>query len=378
MPSSVAQLSAAMGNSVKIKIRDCRVVRDGRVILDIPELDVIEGCTTVLIGPNGAGKSTLLRALQLLVRPQCGEFFLNDVPMHRDIVATRRRMAVAFQEPLLLNMSVRRNVEIGLRLRGVSKPLRRERSQYWLDRFRVKHLSDRHAHDLSGGEAQRVNLARAFALDPEVLLLDEPFSALDAPTRAGLVEDFTSILTEKRPTTVLVTHDRDEALNIADRVAVIIDGSVHQIGSPADVFNAPSSAEVATFVGFENVWPATFECASAGVATYRVSGQSVDVVATSLVDSAFLCLRPEAITLFAISDAITGSARNCLTGHVAAIHTAGSTPRIHLLLGGGDGFDRIKAVTTVSPTSIDEMGIRVGSPIAAVFKATAAQLVRRY
>lgn len=374
MPSNAAPPSLPPVADSKIQLRGCRVVRDGRVVLDIPELDVPEGRTIALIGPNGAGKSTLLRMLQLLIRPERGELLLDGAPMQRDPIATRRRMAAAFQEPLLLSMSVRANVELGLRLRRLPRAQRRTRARHWLDRFGVGHLADRHAHDVSGGEAQRVSLARAFALDPEVLLLDEPFAALDAPTRSDLIEDFASVLAESRPTTVLVTHDRDEARRLGDGIVVLIDGRLRQRGSPAEVFGAPADAEVAAFVGIENVWAASLERSGAGIATYRVAGQLVDVASASPPAAALVCVRPEAITLFPPAAAVPGSARNCLPAHIDAINLVGPVLRIQLHLGHSEDTT---AVATVTPASVEALGLRVGSAVSAVFKATAAHLIPR-
>ena len=376
MPSNAAPPSLPRIADSKIQLRGCRVVRDGRVVLDIPQLDVPKGRTTALIGPNGAGKSTLLRMLQLLIRPERGELFLDGMPMQRNPVATRRRMATAFQEPLLLSMSVRANVELGLRLRRVARAPRRARAQHWLDRFGVGHLANRHAHDVSGGEAQRVSLARAFALDPEVLLLDEPFAALDAPTRSDLIEDFASVLAESRPTTVLVTHDRDEARRLGDGIVVLIDGRLRQRGSPAEVFGAPADAEVAAFVGVENVWAASLErsAVTVGIATYRIAGQPVDVASASPPAAALVCVRPEAITLFPSAAAVPGSARNCLPARIDAISLVGPVLRIQLRLG---HTEDTTAVATVTPASAEALGLRVGSSVSAVFKATAAHLIPR-
>lgn len=374
MPSNAAPPSLPPVADSKIQLRGCRVVRDGRVVLDIPELDVPTGRTTALIGPNGAGKSTLLRVLQLLIRPERGELLLDGAPMQRDPITTRRRMAAAFQEPLLLSMSVRANVELGLRLRRMPRAPRRARVRHWLDRFGVGHLADRHAHDVSGGEAQRVSLARAFALEPEVLLLDEPFAALDAPTRSDLIEDFASVLAESRPTTVLVTHDRDEARRLGDGIVVLIDGRLRQRGSPAEVFGAPADAEVAAFVGAENVWAASLERSAAGIATYRVAGQLVDVASASPPTAALVCVRPEAITLFPPAAAVPGSARNCLPARIDAINLVGPVLRVQLRLG---RTEDTTAVATVTPASVEALGLRVGSPVSAVFKATAAHLIPR-
>ena len=382
-PSDTQALGAPVRSTpnAKIRIRDCRVLRDDRVVLDVQALDIPDALTTALIGPNGSGKSTLLRALQLLIELEKGDLLLDGASMHRDPIATRRRMATAFQEPRLLSMSVRRNLEVGLRLRGVPRVKRRERAQHWLDRFGVGHLADRHAHDVSGGEAQRVSLARAFSLEPEVLLLDEPFASLDAPTRAELIEDFASVLAERRPATVLVTHDRDEALRLGDRIVVLIDGLMRQEGPPAEVFGAPADAEVAAFVGVENVWPAALEQTAAGIATYRIAGQPIDVASASPPAFALVCLRPEEITLFPPTAAAPGSARNRLAARVEAISPAGPVLRLRLRLnadeGGSDPVGAVipSAVATVTPASVEVLGLEVGSPVAAVFKATAAHLI---
>ncbi len=241
-------------DDVHLQVRDLIVQRGGLSVLEIDALDVPRGLVTVVIGPNGSGKSTLLGALQLVLHPLRGALMLDGEPMDADPVRTRRRMSAAFQEPLLLSMSVRSNVELPLRLRGVDRTRRRELAEHWLERFGIASLSQRHARQLSGGEAQRVSLARAFASQPEVMLLDEPFAGVDAPTRESLIEDFAEILAETRPTTILVTHDRDEALRLGDQAALLIHGRVRQTGAPTDIFDRPRDREIAEFVGVENIW----------------------------------------------------------------------------------------------------------------------------
>ncbi|MDP3767959.1 MAG: ATP-binding cassette domain-containing protein, partial [Dehalococcoidia bacterium] len=168
--------------SAKLSLRDV-VVRRGTVeILRVPQLDVLEGEVLAVLGPNGAGKSTLLQALALLERPVQGEVLFEGRPVAGRELALRRRMAAVFQESLLLDRTVQANAELGLALHRVERSERSERVRPWLRRFRIEHLANRSARSLSGGEAQRVSLARAFALEPEVLLLDEPYSALDQPT----------------------------------------------------------------------------------------------------------------------------------------------------------------------------------------------------
>ncbi len=236
-----------------LQVRDLAVQRGGNTVLEIDALDIPRGLVTVVIGPNGSGKSTLLGALQLVLHPVRGTLTLDGEPMDADPIKTRRRMSAAFQEPLLLSMSVQANVELPLRLRGVNRNRRRELAEHWLERFGIASLSRRHARQLSGGEAQRVSLARAFASQPEVMLLDEPFAGVDAPTREGLITDFAEILSETRPTTVLVTHDRDEALRLGDQTALLIGGQLRQIGPPIEIFDHPADREIAEFVGVENI-----------------------------------------------------------------------------------------------------------------------------
>ena len=149
----------------KIRLRDVRLSRGGREVLRVDDLALRRGEVSVIIGPNGSGKSTLLAALQLLVAPDTGELLIDDVSMRADPLATRRRMASVFQEALLLSTGVRKNVETALSLHKVPRNQRRARAERWLNRFGVADLAERHARELSGGEAQRVSLARAFALD---------------------------------------------------------------------------------------------------------------------------------------------------------------------------------------------------------------------
>jgi ABC-type sugar transport system ATPase subunit len=233
-----------------VEVRDLVVRRGRRTVLDVPALAIRRGEILTVIGPNGAGKSTLAGALALLERPAGGTVLLDGRPVDwgRGLLAARRRLAVVFQEPLLLDMTVRDNVGLGLRLRGVGRAERDGRVREWLARLGIAHLADRPARALSGGEAQRASLARALVLDPELLVLDEPFAALDPPTREALAVDLVPILRERGTTTVLVTHDRDEAFGIGDRVAVVVAGRIAQLDAPLAVLAHPATEEIARFV----------------------------------------------------------------------------------------------------------------------------------
>jgi tungstate transport system ATP-binding protein len=233
-----------------LEVRGLRVVREGRQVLDIEHLAVESGQVLAVVGPNGAGKSSLLLALARLLKPQRGEILFNGQSADGISDLTyRRRIGLVLQEPLLLDTSVYENVAAGLRFRHIPKAEITRRVEIWLERLGIASLGRRPATKLSGGEAQRVSLARAFALQPELLLLDEPFSSLDSPTRAHLLEDLHVLLAATSTTTILITHDLKEAASLAGWVAVLLDGQLRQVGSPDQVFSAPVDAEVATFLG---------------------------------------------------------------------------------------------------------------------------------
>jgi tungstate transport system ATP-binding protein len=235
-------------------LTDVRVRRGRRDVLHIPALDVIEGETLAVLGPNGAGKSTLLLTAALLLPVTSGSVSLfGERAERRDLVRLRRKTSTVFQEPALLDMSVRRNLETALGLHGIPRAERRTRSEAWLHRLGVAHLAEAMPHTLSGGEARRVSLARAFAIGPRLLFLDEPFSALDLETRAELVGDLRVLLRDEGTTALLVTHDHSEALLLADRVAVLVDGELAQLDATAPVFERPATPEVAAFLGYSVV-----------------------------------------------------------------------------------------------------------------------------
>lgn len=243
---------------VALSLREIEVRAGGRVTLAVPSLAVERGETLAIVGPNGAGKSTLLHVAGLLLPPTRGDVRIGgELATRANRLALRRRLAMVFQAPLLFNAPVLANVASGPRFRGAPKAEATATAREWLARFGVAALADRPARQLSGGEAQRVSLARAFAVAPAVILLDEPFSAIDAASRSAIIDDVRVQLDATGTTAVLVTHDLNEALALGDRIGVLLAGRLVQIGRPLDVIHAPATLPVARLLGLHNLLPAT-------------------------------------------------------------------------------------------------------------------------
>ena len=227
------------------------------VALESLDLDLQPGELVSLLGPSGCGKTTALRIAAGFEVPDAGIVSLS----HRDITRTpahQRNMGMVFQSySLFPNLTVAQNIEFGLRNRKIEKAKRLTRVGEMLELVQLDDLGKRYPHQLSGGQQQRVALARALAVQPEVLLLDEPLSALDAKVRATLRDEIRRIQTELKTTTLFVTHDQEEALAISDRIGVMSNGQLEQLGTPEDVYLRPASPFVARFVGSINELPNT-------------------------------------------------------------------------------------------------------------------------
>ncbi len=232
-----------------ISIRDLLIQRNGRDALSINSLDIKRGETVAIVGPNGAGKSTLLLALAHLIKPARGQISFHGKSIAlMDDLEYRRKISFVFQDPLLMDLSVEDNIALGLKFRGADKGEIRTRVNRWSKAMGVESLLGRRAGQLSGGEAQRVSLARAFVLDPELLLMDEPFSAVDPPTRAQLLKDLSNLLSHDHRTTIIVTHNLKEAAQVGDRVALIINGELKQVGTPKEIKAKPVDKSVKEFL----------------------------------------------------------------------------------------------------------------------------------
>ena len=287
-----------------------------------------EGEFLSLLGPSGCGKTTALRLVAGFDRPDDGRIVVEG----RDITGVapnKRDMGMVFQAySLFPNMTARQNVEFGLKIRGKAKVDRRKRVSELLELVGLGHAADRFPHQLSGGMQQRVALARALAIEPRVLLLDEPLSALDAKVRVQLREEIRRIQLELGITTLYVTHDQEEALAISDHVAVMSGGVIEQMGTPAEMYTAPATPFVAEFIGTMNRLEATVLDGAAGHVDFAGSRLQVDAARGRRTGERVLILiRPEALELEASTNgAVSGD--NMLNGEVIAQTFLGPVTRL--------------------------------------------------
>lgn len=221
-----------------------------KTIVDVDSFKVLSGEHISLIGPNGSGKSSLVKILAFLQHPTSGEIIFES-SRGKSIIDKRREMAIVMQEPLLLNMTVYDNVAYGLKIRKFKGDIKKQ-VEYWLEKLNIYHLKKRYPKNLSGGEAQRVSIARALALNPKILFLDEPFTALDAPTKAQLLEELNLLIKQSNITSIFITHDFSEIPFLADKVYVMLEGKIVQKGTIEEIFYRPVNEGVANLVGADN------------------------------------------------------------------------------------------------------------------------------
>ena len=353
-----------------LEVRDLVVSRDGHQVLQVDQLRVREGETLVIIGPNGSGKTTLLLSLARLLRADGGQVgFRGALIEPEDELAYRRRLGLVLQTALLLRGSVERNVSTGLRFRGIQRAEIKSRAAKWLTRVGIGDLAHRSARSLSGGEQQRVSLARALASEPDLLLLDEPFASLDPPTRVSLMRDLRELLDSLEVTTLFVTHDLDEALLLGDRVAVLLGGELRQIGSPEQVFSAPADREIAAFVGIETVIAGQVSGVDEGRVMVNAGGVRLEAIGVGEIgQNVYLCLRPEDVTLHVNHVRSRSSARNRLRVRISQVIAQGTLIRVVV----DCGFPLVALITRASAR---EMGLEPGTEVGASFKATAIHLI---
>jgi putative spermidine/putrescine transport system ATP-binding protein len=315
------------------------------------ELSARRGEFVSFLGPSGCGKTTTLRMIAGFEYPDSGRIIIDGRDITR-IPPNRRNVGMVFQSYALFpNMTVANNVGFGMRVKKRPNEVIRKRVGELLDMISMPEKADRYPYQLSGGQQQRVALARALAIEPQVLLLDEPLSALDAKIRIILRKEIRAIQRQLGITTVYVTHDQEEALSLSDRVVVMSEGRIEQIGTPFEIYNFPATAFVASFVGTLNLVVAGVVDASAGRlsiegqevrTTKAVSGEGADGQVT-------LAVRPEGISL---GDGPEGA--NRLRGRIEDINFLGSIVRLRLGLGNGSGAGQLDAATSIALDTFNE------------------------
>lgn len=292
-------------------------------------IKVDKGEFVSFLGPSGCGKTTTLRMIAGFEQPTSGTIRIAGADI-TNVPANRRNIGMVFQSYALFpNMTVANNIKFGLKIAKQPDAVQQERLEEMLKIIHMAEFANRFPHQLSGGQQQRVALARALALRPQVLLLDEPLSALDAKIRISLRQEIRSIQRQLGITTIYVTHDQEEALSISDRIVVMSKGNIEQIGTPTEIYNTPATRFVASFVGTLNVLNA--EVKNGAQKEVAIDGQTVgvsDAVEAPTGQSIAVAIRPEAIRLKA--DA-AGSA-NRLRGTVNDVYFLGSVVRVHIQL----------------------------------------------
>lgn len=366
----------ALGSDDVLSVRVNRHVVEASV--DIP----LKGpAVTVLFGPSGAGKTTVLRAIAGLDDARGSHVSYagtvwTDGRRHR-VPSRKRNIGYLFQDHALFpHLSVTANVAFGVR--DVSRTERSELVDEALALTSAEHLIGRPVSSLSGGEAQRVALARALAPRPRLVLLDEPLSALDTPTRLRLRLELRRILVAAGVPAVVVTHDRAEALALGDLVVVMIDGRVRQVGVAAEVFDRPHDSDVLRVVGVETALPATVLAASEGLVQVQLGTHVITALDTSAErpgdptpgSGVLVCIRAEDVSVEVGPSHARASQRNHLPAVVSEVRTEGALVRIGLDAG-------VHVVSVITRTSAEELQISVGQPVTAVIKSTAVHLIPR-
>ena len=355
-----------------IKIENLLVQRGGVTVLDIKELTVERGKIFALIGPNGAGKSSLLLTMAGLLTPWQGQLYFQGQPVDTNAgrAILRRNAAVVFQEPLLLSRSVYENVSLGLKFRQAGKDEIKKRVGESLDYFGIAQLEKRSAKSLSGGEARRVSLARAFALKPQLILLDEPFNSLDPPSREAIIDDLQHILEEIKITAVMALQDREETLRLAQNIAFMNSGKIVQSGTTTKIFNQPADEFIANFVGTESVLEGTVKSNANGLMEISINGKVIEAVGGYAIGQrVYCCLRPENVT---VSKEMQGkmSARNVFEAKVQKIIRQGFFYKLVLDCG-------FPLTAYITQPSCEDLQLEEGASVITSFKATAVHVMPR-
>ncbi len=339
----------------------------GQTVVDVDDLSIRRGEVVAILGPNGAGKSTLFRLLLGLENPDAGEVLLDGEPLRAGDERARRRLVGVFQAAHLFSGHVRWNLEFGLRAHGVPRGEWAGRIDRTMRELGIQELAHADVSRLSGGEARRVALARGLVLEPDVLLLDEPTANLDVTVRRRFREELGLVMRERARAVVLITHDPSDAFDLADRVAVMEEGRIVQVGTPEELTTEPATAFVAAFTGAELLLDGVVARVENG--TLDVTTGDATLVARypegrlEVGDRVHVRYRPEDVILTRSPDPDT-SARNRLRMTVRSVTPVGGMVRVRL-----EG--PITLASLITRGSAERMGIEPGVEINALVKTAA-------
>jgi putative spermidine/putrescine transport system ATP-binding protein len=336
------------GHGAAVRIESCgKTFADGTRALDPATLDIARGETLVLLGPSGCGKTTMLRIIAGLELPDPGGKVLFDGKDMTSVPIERRNVGMVFQSYALFpNMTVAENIGYGLKIRGVAKSERIARVAELVALTNISGLENRRIDQLSGGQRQRVALARAVAIRPGILLLDEPLTALDAALRDRLRGELNRLLRALGITTIYVTHDQAEAMELGDRIVVMRKGAIAQIGTPREVYFAPQGRFVAEFIGAANIVEAPMEKGDLILPGGRlpVGGETSAAKATAMI-------RPETIR-------VVEPGHGSLSGNVYAVSFIGDRQRL-VVSGASTRPLNVDAPNTIQAKAGDPIGLSI-------------------
>ncbi len=342
--------------------------------VDRVSITIEPGSMVALLGPSGCGKTTILRMIAGLVEPSAGEILLDERPI-TDVPVHRRNIGMLFQNYALFpHMTVAENIAFGLETRGIKAAAVKERIARALDLVKLPEYGDRMPGQLSGGQQQRVALGRALVVEPMVLLLDEPLGALDKALRESMQVELRALQRRLGITTVMVTHDQDEALTMADRIVIMRDGRIEQAGDPVEVYQRPVSRFVAGFLGASNFLRGRVVDRSAETILVAVpQGPIVSVVAERPVGSEVtLALRPEAVTIEGAKGNGSDRQPNMTPATIEQVIYHGFATHVHLRLPNGEQL--IAFQQNQDASGFPEM--RPGSQVLARWAAESTRAVR--
>lgn len=356
-----------------IELKNIITMRGKACVLDLPEFSLKQGETVGLVGPNGSGKTTFLLTASTLLDRHKGDILFSGkkIESRAERLMFRRRCAFVFQEPLLFNGTVFENVSAGLSIRGISSHKKKSIADETLERFKIEHLRSRYAKNLSAGEAKRVSLARAFATQPDLIFLDEPFSSLDAKSRESLISDFSGMRRETGTSAIIATHNEEEALSLTDRIAVLESGRIIDIGETEKIFQNPPNEFMASLTGMETVLRGKIISKNGSSAVVSVGGKEIEAVSDMQTGSEVaICIRPEDVALTIGEGNRNSSVRNSFQATIISITKRGLFCRVKLEC----GFPLTSFITN---GSMEKLELAPGKQLFASFKASAVHLIRK-